>query len=527
METASTIFYLPENRDVDQVLQHLEHVYAVQRLGGEQSEQLRVLDTFDWRLFRQGYVLTRKGLHYRLTKIEGEEICVEKGSRKRRPFWWDFPAGSLQESLKSLAGIRVLLPQFTLHRTHLAYRVLNSDRKTILRLWAIQSRVESDEATGPLPHSLHVQSLRGYRKPYKRMCTLLRRQGLNERDAQQAEVCQAQHVLDIDPSRFRAKFYVALDRDETVGQAVRDICLALEATMLHNLPGVLQDLDSEFLHDFRVAVRRTRSLLSLLKKHLPAKETQHFQAEFKWLGSITGQVRDLDVYLLQTEEYQSMLPESLQPGLGYFFEDLARQKKKELRLLEKNLSLDRFARLLGEWQQFLNSLPSREDFPAGKKLCRKVAERIIRKRFKRILSHGRQVQANTPDAALHELRIEAKKFRYLLEFFRSLFRHQEVEAYLRQLKKLQNNLGDFNDLSIQQEMLVSYKANLAGDSGDVAEVAASLGGLIVHLAQEQRLVRTKFEQTFGQFASAENVALLEAIFAPSETVIAAKRISGK
>ena len=33
--------------------------------------------------------------------------------------------------------------------------------------------------------------------------------------------------------------------------------------MNENLPGLLADVDTEFLHDFRVAVRRTRSTLKL------------------------------------------------------------------------------------------------------------------------------------------------------------------------------------------------------------------------------------------------------------------------
>ena len=57
------------------------------------------------------------------------------------------------------------------------------------------------------------------------------------------------------------------------------------------------------------------------------------------------------------------------------------------------------------------------------------------------------------DENLHELRIEGKKFRYLLEFFHSLFDQDAVDEYLKQMKKLQNTLGDFNDLAVQKDML--------------------------------------------------------------------------
>ncbi len=64
-----------------------------------------------------------------------------------------------------------------------------------------------------------------------------------------------------------------------------------------NLPGTLEDVDSEFLHDLRVAVRRTRSLQRQFKAIYPDR-LQHFRDEFKRLQAVTGDLRDLDVYLL-------------------------------------------------------------------------------------------------------------------------------------------------------------------------------------------------------------------------------------
>ena len=49
-----------------------------------------------------------------------------------------------------------------------------------------------------------------------------------------------------------------------------------------NLPGTLEDVDSEFLHDLRVAVRRTRSLQRQFKAVYPER-LQHHRDEFKRL----------------------------------------------------------------------------------------------------------------------------------------------------------------------------------------------------------------------------------------------------
>ena len=72
--------------------------------------------------------------------------------------------------------------------------------------------------------------------------------------------------------------------------------------------GVRRGLDGEFLHDFRASVRRTRSLLTQLDRVFAPDAAARFRREFKWLGSLTGTVRDLDVYLLKMDEYRATLP---------------------------------------------------------------------------------------------------------------------------------------------------------------------------------------------------------------------------
>ena len=85
--------------------------------------------------------------------------------------------------------------------------------------------------------------------------------------------------------------------------------------MQRNEPGVRADIDSEFLHDYRVAVRRTRSALSQIKDVLPEDKVEHFKTEFGWLGQMTGPTRDLDVYLLQFEHLRNQLPEYMRDRL--------------------------------------------------------------------------------------------------------------------------------------------------------------------------------------------------------------------
>ena len=47
-----------------------------------------------------------------------------------------------------------------------------------------------------------------------------------------------------------------------------------------------------------VALRRTRSLLGLLKEVFPVVRVERFRKEFRWVGAVTGPARDLDVFML-------------------------------------------------------------------------------------------------------------------------------------------------------------------------------------------------------------------------------------
>lgn len=504
-------YLLPPDYDVSRLFQQLEDLYTRKEHGEGQSRST-YLDTWDWRLFDAEVMVERNGYRYTLSKLDGTLLASEAGSRKLRPLCWDFPEGELREHLARCMDVRALLPQFTVVTTQYDQALLNKDRKTVLRFSILHQRAEHGEEQRELPSLLLVRPLRGYSKPKKKVAALLKSEGFTECGGDDVLMARLHQSFGVDRNLTSSKFVARLSGEATVAEAVQQICTLLKAAMLRNLPGVLDDIDSEFLHDFRVAVRRTRSLLSLLKKYLPLGEVRQFQDEFKWLGTVTGPVRDLDVYLLMTDQYQAMLPEELHPGLSTFFKVLESQRKKDLRRMKNELQSERFDQLMEGWQQFLDLLPERDDYPAGAENCREVAEKIIRKRLKRILKDGGRITPETEDAKLHELRIEGKKFRYILEFFRSLFDEQATQEYLKQMKKLQNNLGDFNDYSVQREVLLGRLSQLRPAATDSLEMAAALGGLVVHLGDAQKEVRTKFEQTFRSFATSENIDLLEHIF---------------
>jgi CHAD domain-containing protein len=148
-------------------------------------------------------------------------------------------------------------------------------------------------------------------------------------------------------------------------EGARRIHRLLLASMLLNEPGLRADLDTEFLHDFRVAIRRTRSLLGQIRNVFPAERVDHFAAEFSRLGRLTGPPRDLDVLSLALREYGHDLPAD---QLEEVIAQLAEARRRARQRLLASLDGPRYRRLRFGWKRFLDRKARRPNppTPAGR-----------------------------------------------------------------------------------------------------------------------------------------------------------------
>src|SRR5258708_39833116 len=101
--------------------------------------------------------------------------------------------------------------------------------------------------------------------------------------------------------------------------------------------------DNDYIHDQRVAVRRTRHVLKLAGSVLPAGLVGQYRPEFKWLGDLTTPTRDLDVYLLGYSAMAAKLIAGTEPELWPFHEYLMRQRAASQRQLARGLRSARFS----------------------------------------------------------------------------------------------------------------------------------------------------------------------------------------
>lgn len=509
LPTKRQFFQLPHSKDFSDIFTEIEKQFVVvqdnRRTVGEQF-----LDSFDWRLFKNKLFLTLSD-DRRLSLIDakGNQVHEAESGAKETFFWWDFVDLPFGDTLKSALDVRAVYTMVDVSKTVINYRLLNQDDKTVARVTV--SIFNSLDQRENIAVFSTLQGVRGYDSSFKNLRRTLLQQGAQQVQPGPAVFTALLGKSSRKPFDYSSKFSTILERDWSVAVVSSEICLQLLDTMKRNLQFVLQDVDTEFLHDFRVALRRTRSYLSLLK-HIFPEEIASFADQFKWLGMLTGPVRDLDVYLLKKEIYSSMLPGALRPGLPYFFADIEVERQQAFEEMVVGLQSERFVCLMDEWYRYLADFPGREKNGNRDRLCLPEAVKIIHKRFRQLIKKGMKIDDTSEDKSLHELRLRAKKFRYVLEFYASFFDKTNTKQFVKQLKKLQDNLGDFNDLSVQKKMLEEYQLNMNGRSKRDMKVAASLGGLICHLGSEQMKVRKKFKRTFKQFINKENMGLFEQTF---------------
>jgi CHAD domain-containing protein len=458
------------------------------------------LDTFDWRLYRSGLTLeqvsSRGSAELTLTGRDGSALAAEHAGRVRWPLRLDaLPAGPLRDQLAPVVGVRALLPVARATSAVARRRVLNTDDKTVARL-SVDRMSVSYPAAAALPPRLTVMPLRGYESQALRVTDLLAAApGIT--DGARPTLEAALTAAGQKPGEYPGKAEVRLTGRMPAATALATVLTALLDTVEANVNGAIRDIDTEFLHDLRIAVRRTRSALKLAGDVLPADLVDCYRTEFRWLGDATTPTRDLDVYLLSLPEMTADLIAGTAEELEPFHAHLARSRAAAQRELARALRSGRFNRLAREWRCALETAPAGAERPSAARLA---ASRIARA-HRRVLRDGGAITATSPPELLHDLRKRCKELRYLLEFFGSLYDPAARWQAARELKGLQDCLGEFQDMQVQRDELRAFATQMMDERSAPAATLLAMGEIAGRLAARQRRARAEFAGRFRDFAS--------------------------
>jgi CHAD domain-containing protein len=176
-----------------------------------------------------------------------------------------------------------------------------------------------------------------------------------------------------------------------------------------------------------IALRRLRSAFSLFRPLLIGDEPKRIQEELRWLAGVLGEARNLDVLLMKTKDsdLRPKLKDARNKAYGAAVEALESARARSCSISTSGFNVTSIALAVA---QLPTSLRLRS-------LPREPSTRCVRS-----LKHGSAL-AETDDEHRHQVRKDAKKLRYAVEFFGSLFddkrgarRHRKFIAAMEELQ---------------------------------------------------------------------------------------------
>jgi CHAD domain-containing protein len=503
MNSRATALLLPDGLSASGTADRLAALVPVATQAGHSIDRT-FWDTFDGRLHRAGLSLAAAG--GRLVLMDAttyEERASGQHPRRARRLLIDaLPAGPLRDELKPIIEMRALTPIARVRSRQLPINVLDDVGKIVVRLRAEEpvALAGGDEQHSLRPR-LHVVGVRGYDADYDRVLTILTAD-VGLQDAVRPVLDDALAALDRPLGGTSSKLRIELDPAARADAAAVQVLRRLAAVIADNLPGTLSDVDSEFLHDLRVAVRRSRALQRELRGVFPPEPLRVFRDGFRELQVLTGPTRDLDVQLLEFGTLAEGLGDGAAADVAPLRALLERRLVAERKAMVGGLKSDRTRALLENWAQFLDGLVEAPegDRPDATRPIADVAAERIGTVYRRMVKMGNAIDEDSPHEALHDLRKKGKELRYLLEFFSSLYPVEVVKPMVATLKGLQDVLGRFQDREVQADLLRALGDDIAAMEGGAAALMA-MGVLVERLGEQQEQARAEFDASFAQFAA--------------------------
>jgi CHAD domain-containing protein len=460
------------------------------------------LDTFDWRLHRAGLELEqieengtttielRSADDHAMSVSNAEPIAWPAGSAV-------LPEGTLRDRVTAVVGIRALAETASFEGTRATVRLLDDEQKTIARVHVDIPLADSTAAR------LSVVPLRGYDDEAAGAAVVLGSvNGVTTSSGTSYEQClvaAGRHFDDTAPVRPGATVTAEMPASVAVAGVLHVFLSTVEA----NVPGVIADIDTEFLHDLRVAVRRARSTIKLAGDALAHGDAvAQLADDLKWLGDATTPTRDLDVYLLGVPELAGGLRAARPTDLDPFRAHVGARRADAFTRLVCDLGSPRFTTVLARWRAVAAvaavdgwsspAEPTAAEFGAAR----------LRRAHRRVLRLGSNIDSSSPPEQLHTLRKRCKELRYLLEIFERTEPPGTRKRMLPVLKALQQCLGEFQDSEVQAGKIRTFAAEMMAAGTTPPAALLAMGELAAQLDTHQQHARATFAGIFTRFAKA-------------------------
>lgn len=275
---------------------------SVRLREADEARPFTLLDFHDGAIRDSGQILIEAGFNLML---HGKD-AITQPARRSGNFVADLMAGPVKSALSDISRLRSLLVVGSGNLRHSQLALVDDEGKTRARADLIRLH---PQGSGQKVTLATLHGLRGYDKAFLALSAYL--QGASPA----RDVAALAGMLFPEHEPYDPKPEVRILPDDLAYDAANEIIRIHLAVARRNEAGIIADHDSEFLHDYRVALRKIRSVISLFRGTYGEEQTADLKRRFSDLMDPTGQLRDLDVYLLERDAYFALLPETMHDGL--------------------------------------------------------------------------------------------------------------------------------------------------------------------------------------------------------------------
>lgn len=465
---------------------------------GVRRGEVTLLDSFDWRLASGGEVLLRDDTGMLLflpiarsvepidpQRLEARSRVAVRPAQPKEPIEpkWD---DRLREDLSDRLAPRVPLVFGRCSWEERLFTLSDDNGKTVALLQNLRFTRADDGSTRRRSLELvRIVPLRGFRRYVPALSGRPVDAGI-EIATFIAEPAGRR------PLDYETSLRLPLHRDHSIAEAHRIVVEHLLSVCAVNIEGILHRIDPEFLHDFRVSLRRLRSYLKAVP-HRPDPEVEQGLRAF-WDGS--GRPRDLDVFLLREDHYTRSAPIAIRDEVHRVFAQLGRWRDQAYESLAERFAADEFSMLR---QGLLDILPDDPDGSALELAVRlhQRTDRAFGRSVDRLVRAYRKQGESVSDDRIHDARIKAKKLRYVTEIFSPLLDASQTGTTrtVGRMRKLQNQLGAYNDLVVEEKLFLRI---LDERPGELERLRAGVAYMLAQVEREKAAARHQVMEILGR-----------------------------
>jgi triphosphatase len=261
---------------------------------------------------------------------------------------------------------------------------------------------------------------------------------------------------------------------------IANVRAALEQVDI-NAVGAAEGRDPEYLHQLRVGLRRLRSTLRAFHSLSRRRKSAEFDQVLREILRALGAARDWDVFRLSHRD-SGLMRAAQRRSTG------ARRRARDM------LHSARFRMTLRQLLAWVKTAPWRSGADPNEPVAA-FAPRALRR-----LQESLRADAEGIDwcnaVQRHRVRVKVKRLHYGCECFAAVYQKHEMRPYLKRLRKLQQILGEMNDITVQRVLL----QELARD----ARLRSPAAALRAALAARERELTGEVARTWGEFEATKS-----------------------